>query len=349
MTHGIDGDLPAGGTTDGPTEAEIRALPKVELHVHLGGSVTPETAHALARRHGLDPAVVLPFQDGRYPAAYDGFPAFLQALIAINGVIRTASDMELVAAAFARGQAGQGIVYSEVIVTAGSHVAAGMAPRDLWAALRTGFAAAPETRIAIVVDAIRDFGPDGLRETIRLVEDADAPIVGLGLTGIEGTWPVEDFAFIRREADRLGFGVEVHAGEMGPPESVTASLDILGADRIGHGVAVVRDPALLERVVRDRVTLDVCPTSNVCIGLYPSLAAHPVGQLWDAGVDITISSDDPPFFGTTLVDELRQVANTVGWSLVDIEELQRRAARAAFLPPAERRALELRIARTVVR
>ncbi len=92
-----------------PTGAEIRALPKLELRVHLGGSVTPETAITLVRRHGLDPAVVLPFQDGRYPAAYDGFPAFLQTLITIDGVIRTASDMELVAAAFARGQAAQGI------------------------------------------------------------------------------------------------------------------------------------------------------------------------------------------------------------------------------------------------
>lgn len=326
-----------------PTRAQIRALPKVELHVHLGGSVTPETATILARRHGLDPATALPFEDGRYPAAYDGFPAFLRALIAINGVIRTASDMELVAAAFARGQAAQGIVYSEVIVTAGSHVAAGVPPRDLWAAIRTGFAAAPETRIAIVVDAIRDFGPEGLRETIRLVEDADAPIVGLGLTGIEGAWPVEDFAFIRREADRLGMGVEVHAGEMGPPKSVAASLDILGADRIGHGIAVVRDPALLARVVRDRVTLDVCPTSNVGIGLYPSLAAHPVRELWEAGADITISSDDPPYFRTTLVDELATVADTVGWSLADIVQLQRRAARAAFLPPDERTALEAQV------
>jgi adenosine deaminase len=157
--------------------------------------------------------------------------------------------VELVAAAFARGQAAQGIVYSELIVTARSHIAAGVAPHDLWAALRTGFSAAPATRIAIVVDAIRDFGPDELRETVRLVEDAEAPIVGIGLTGIEGTWPVEDFAFIRTAADRLGLGVEVHAGEMGPPESVAASLDILGADRIGHGVAVVRDPVLLTRCI----------------------------------------------------------------------------------------------------
>ena len=105
----------------------------------------------------------------------------------------------------------------------------------------------------------------------------------------------------------------------------------------------MRDPALIARLVRDRVTLDVCPTSNVRIGLYPSLAEHPVRELCEAGVNLTISSDDPPYFGTTLVDELARVAGVVGWSLADILELQCRAARAAFLPPAERLALEARV------
>jgi aminodeoxyfutalosine deaminase len=333
-----------GRRVEGPGGAELLTLPKVELHVHLGGSVTEETARTLVRRHGLDPAVALPFEGGRYPTAYDGFPAFLRTLIAVNGLIRTPADLELVAAAFARGQAAQGVVYSEVIVTALSHVRAGVTPRDLWAALRAGFAAAPEARISIIVDAIRDAGPEELRETIRIIEDADAPIVGLGLTGIEGTWPVEDFAFIRPEADRLGFGIEVHAGEMGPPESVAASLDILGADRIGHGVAVVRDPTLLARVVRDRVPLDVCPTSNVRIGLYPSLADHPVRELWEAGATITISSDHPPYFGVTLVDELQRTAAVVGWSVADLVELQRRAARVSFLPAVDPAAWEERVA-----
>lgn len=136
--------------------------------------------------------------------------------------------------------------------------------------------------------------------TLSLVEGADAPIVGLGLTGIEGTVPVEEFLPFRAAAQRLGLGFEVHAGEMGPPESIVESLDVLQADRIGHGVAAIRDPALLERLVRDQVVLDVCPSSNIGVGLFPSLEAHPVAAFWRAGVNMTISSDDPPFMRTTL-------------------------------------------------
>ncbi len=325
------------------TEQDVVSVPKIELHVHFGGNLTEVTALGLAARHGLDPAVVLPLEGGRYPTTYRDFPDFLRALVALDDLVRTPDDVETVAAAFARAQAAQGVVYSEVMVTALSHVRNGIAPRDLWTALRAGFSAAPGTRIAIVVDAIRDDGPAELEETFRLIEAADAPIVGVGLTGIEDTWPVADFAFIRREADRLGLGVEVHAGEMGPPESIAASIDMLGADRIGHGVAAIRDPALLERLVRERVPLDVCPTSNVRIGLFPSLEAHPVRRFWEAGVNMTISSDDPPLMGTTLTDELRHVVRLAHLTRADLGELQRRAARSAFLPVPERLALDARI------
>ncbi|HEV2005457.1 MAG TPA: adenosine deaminase [Candidatus Limnocylindrales bacterium] len=322
---------------------DIASIPKIELHVHFGGNFSEAIAAELAERHGVDPAIAVPLEDGRYPRGYRDFPEFLRALIALDDLVRTPEDVETVAAAFARGQASQGVIYSEVIVTALSHIRQGIEPDDLWAALRSGFATAPETRIGIVADAIRNDGPADLEVTLRLIEAADAPIVGVGLTGIEGSWPVGDFAMIRREADRLGLGVEVHAGEMGPPASIAASLDVLGADRIGHGVAATYDPALLERLVRERVPLDVCPTSNVQIGLFPSLEAHPVRRFWEAGVNMTISSDDPHLMGTTLTDELRHVARLAGLTRDGLAELQRRAARAAFLPAAERLALEARI------
>lgn len=144
---------------------------------------------------------------------------------------------------------------------------------------------------------------------------------------------VEEFLPFRVAARRLGLGFEVHAGEMGPPESVVETIDILEADRIGHGVAAIGDPALLERLVRDQVVLDVCPTSNVGTGLFPSLEAHPVAAFWRAGVNMTVSSDDPPFFLTTLTDELRHVVRLARLSRQDLGELQRRAARVAFATP----------------
>jgi aminodeoxyfutalosine deaminase len=325
------------------TEHDINSIPKIELHVHFGGNFSEATALELARRHGLDPAVALPLESGSYPVKYRDFPDFLQALIKLDGLVRTPEDVETVAAAFAIGQAAQRVVYSEVIVTALSHIRAGIAARDLWAALRLGFAAAPETRIGIVVDAIRNDGPADLGEVFRLIEAADAPIVGVCLTGIEETWPVADFAFIRPEADRLGLGVEVHAGEMGPPESIRASIDVLHADRIGHGVAAIYDEELLARLVRDQVPLDICPTSNVQIGLFPTLEAHPLTRFWQAGINMTISSDDPYLMGTSLTQELRHAVRLANLSAADLAELQRRAARVAFLPEPERRALQSRV------
>jgi adenosine deaminase len=219
-----------------------------------------------------------------------------------------------------------------------------MAPAAMWSALGRGLAAAgAATRVGLVVDAIRDLGRAEADATIQAIDGADAPIVGLGLTGVEGTMPVEDFLPFRDEARRRGLGLEVHAGEMGPPSSIVESLDVLGADRIGHGVAAIHDEALLDRLVRDRVVLDVCPTSNVSLGLFASLEAHPFGEFWRRGVRFTVSSDDPPFFRTTLTDELRHVVRIAGLTRADLAELQRRAARAAFQPQAVRDGLVARI------
>lgn len=328
-------DHPGGGgpLADLATERDISTIPKVELHVHLNGSITEATASVLARRHGADPENALRLIDGRYPGHYPNFDGFLDTYLAANEFVRAPEDLELVASEFARAQAAQKVVYSEAIFTAMIYVRNGMEPTAMWAALRRGLTAAgPSTRVALVVDAIRDFGRPEAEATLRLVEAADAPIVGLCLTGIEGTVPIEEFVAFREAGRRLGLGFEVHAGEMGPPASIVAALDVLDADRIGHGVAAIRDPALLARLVRDRVVLDVCPSSNVGIGEYPSLEAHPAA-FWRAGVNMTISSDDPAFFHTTLTDELRHVVRLAGLARGDVAELQRRAARHSFASP----------------
>jgi adenosine deaminase len=332
--------------TELATEHDIRTIPKVELHIHFGGSITEATAATLARRHGADPATELILEGGRYPGSYPEFQGFLDAYLAANQFVRTPEDLELVAAELARGQAAQNVIYSETIFTAMIYARNGMDADAMWAALRRGLqAGGPDTRIGIIVDAIRDFGKPEADATVALVEAAarDTPIVGLGLTGIEGTMPVQDFVPYADAARRLGLGLEVHAGEMGPPSSVIESLDVLRADRIGHGVAAIRDSALVDRYVRDRVVLDMCPSSNVRIGEYASLEAHPMTAFWRAGVNFNISSDDPPFFGITLTDELRNVVRVLGLSRADLAELERRGARAAFQPQAVRDELVARI------
>lgn len=319
------------------TDQDIISVPKVEVHVHLGGAITEATAAELARRHGADPAVALRLTGGRYPGRYRDFPDFLDTYLATNEFVRTADDLEAVAAAFALQQAAESIAYSEVIFTAMIYIRNGMEPATMWRALRNGLrSAGPATRIGIVVDVIRDLGRQEAEATLRLVEDADAPIVGLGLTGTEGTVPAADFTMLRSACDQMGLGLEVHAGETGPASGVVEALDVLGADRIGHGVRAIEDPALMERLVRDAVPLDVCPSSNVAIGLFPSLETHPFADFWRAGVTMTVSSDDPPFFATSLTDELRHVVRIGELTRSDLAELQRRAARVSFASPSVR-------------
>jgi aminodeoxyfutalosine deaminase len=316
------------------TERDITSVPKVELHIHLSGSISEATASALARRHGADPSTALRLVDGRYPGHYPDFKGFLDAYMAANQFVRTPDDLEQVAAEFALAQAAQNVVYSEAGFTAMIFVRNGMEPRAMWAALRRGLTAGGrETRVALIVDTIRDLGTDEMDATIRLVEEADAPVVGLSLTGEAGREPIEAFTGLREAATRLGMGLEVHAGEHQPASSVVDALDVLHGDRIGHGVTAIDDAALVERLVRDQVPLDVCPSSNVAIGIFPSLEAHPFSAFWRAGVNMTISSDDPPFMNTTLTDELRHVVRIAGLTRDDLAELQRRGARNSFAAP----------------
>jgi len=324
----------------------LAALPKVELHVHLEGSIDVATAVGLAQAHGLDPADVLPLEvadDGAaaYPARFRDFLHFVELFLAVSRLVRTPDDLATVAAAFAADRRRQGIRWTEVTFTAVTHVRGGMEPRAMWAALHDGLAeGGPSARVGVIVDAVRNLGPAHADETVRLVRDALeaglAPIVGLGLAGIETARPAHEFVALRAAADELGLGLAVHAGETGSADAVRAAVDDLGADRIGHGIAVVADEGLMARFVRDALPFEVCPSSNVVLGVVGSLDEHPVARMCAAGLNVTVGSDDPPFFATTLTDELAVVARLCGLGRADLAELQRRAARAAFAPAAVR-------------
>lgn len=327
----------SAASTPDAGDLDLATLPKVELHVHLEGSIAADTAAALARRHGEDPEDVLEVvrgDDGElgYPSPFRDFMHFVETFLATTRQVRSPDDLATVAADFARGQAAQGIRWTEATFTALTLVDGGMEPGPMWTALRDGFAEVPDTRIGLIVDSVRELGVEASRRTLQLVEDADAPIVGLGLTGIEGSVPEGDFGHLRDAAARLGIGLAVHAGETGTPDNVRAAVDELGARRIGHGIAAAKDPDLMRHLVDEQVVLEVCPSSNVTLSIVPDLAAHPLPTLWQAGVPLTINSDDPPFFATTLTEELGHAARILGLDRADLADLQRRAARASFAP-----------------
>jgi len=331
----------------GVSPARLATLPKVELHVHLEGTLAASTAAELARGRGEDPRSVLVLADGpgdaleefRYPDPFRDFLHFVDAFLASSAQIQVPSDLTTVAAAFAAGQVAQGVRWSETTFTAVTMEQRGWATGAMWAALAEGFATAPETAVGLILDTPRDQGPDLARRSVELAEGALAaglPVVALGLTGVEGSVPASAFAFLRDAADGLGLGLVVHAGEMGGPEDVADAIDVLSTDRIGHGIASVRDAALLTRIAAEGIVLEVCPSSNVTLGIVPSLDEHPIRALRDAGVAITVSSDDPPFFSTTLTAELAHAVRLLELDEVRLAALQRRAIDASFAPAALR-------------
>jgi aminodeoxyfutalosine deaminase len=319
--------------------AELASLPKVELHVHLEGSIRAETAVRLAEGHGERPDQVLVLEGAGYPAPFRDFEHFVSTFVATSRQVRTPDDLRQVAAAFAREQARQGVLYTEATFTAYTLAAHGWEPAAMWQAITEGLAEVPETDVRLIVDVPRDAGVPAAERTIELVEAADAPICGLGLSGIESSVPEREFRSLREAAHRLGLGLAVHAGETGTPGNVRAALDDLGADRIGHGIAAVRDEALLSRLAAEQVPLEVCPSSNVALGIVTGLDAHPLPRLARAGVNVLIGSDDPPFFGTTLTEELVHAARLLELDRTGLAALQQRAVRAAFATDAHRERL----------
>lgn len=324
-------------------EMFITHMPKVELHVHLEGSIQPETLLELARRNNVSlPATTV--EDLRDWYVFRNFPHFIEIYQAISRCLRTPDDLELVARAFLANQAAQQIRYSEVTFTAYTHFQNyGMPFREQLAALNRACRWAETelgTSMSLIIDIAREVSPSrGLEVANWVIESHGNGIVALGLGGYEVGNPPAKFADAFARARAAGVPLVLHAGETVGPESIWGALRE-GSQRIGHGVRCLEDPALVAELRNRQVPLEVCPTSNVCLGVAPSFAAHPFPRLLAEGLYVTLNSDDPPMFNTTLTNEYLQVAHTFGLDQVAVEQLVINAARATLLPPAEREKLE---------
>lgn len=318
----------------------IRAMPKVELHVHLEGSIRPETLLKLARRHNI--ALPADTVDGlRAWYAFRDFPHFVTIYETISSCLQTPDDIELITREFLTGQAAQNIRYSEVTYTAQTHYLKRGIPfsEQLEAINRARAWAKAEYGVTmnLIIDILRADSPEaGLMVADWVIRNAGEGVVALGLGGPEVGHPPEKFSAAFDRVHAAGVPAIPHAGETEGPPSIWGALNALRAVRVGHGVRCLEDPALVEELRARQIPLEVCPTSNVCLKVAPDFAAHPLPRLLDAGLYVTLNSDDPPMFNTTLTDEYLQAVAAFDFDVDQIEALVMNAARATMLPEADR-------------
>jgi len=317
----------------------VREMPKVELHVHLEGSILPETLLALAERNGVrlranDVEGLKEFY------RFTDFDHFIQTYFAISRCLRTLDDFRLIAYRFGVEMARQNIRYAEVTFTPHTNVTnTGLPFEDILAALNEGRSQAEQelgVRFQWVLDIVRDH-PDSRHQVAEWAASAlDDGVVGFGLGGTERGHPPEWFEDAFGVARAAGLHSVPHAGEVAGPESVWGAIRALGAERIGHGVRSIEDPALVDYLREHQIPLEVSPTSNLCLGVYSSLEEHPIRRLWDHGLYVTVNSDDPPMFNTDLIREYEALVEHVGFDAADLERLSLNALDASFLPNREK-------------
>jgi aminodeoxyfutalosine deaminase len=324
--------------------ALIRRLPKAELHLHLEGTVMPETLVELSRRHDTAP---LALDDARAIYQYEDFTGFLMAFKAVTERLRTPEDYELIAYHMLERLAAQGIVHAEVYVAVGAVYYWG---RTEFEPLFDGMERArirAERELGItaywIFDAVRHFGLEAATRVFRKAAEmrAEHPsIVGIGIGGDERQTGAEVFGELYAKARDAGLRLTAHAGETTGPESIWAAINI-GAERIGHGLTAIHDAELMCVLAERQIPIEICISSNFRTGCSLQVAEHPVRRYFDAGLMITLNSDDPAMFASDLEDEYALAATEFGFNAEHLRELAANSIEASFLP-AERKVELLR-------
>jgi len=326
----------------------IERMPKVELHVHLEGSVVPETLLKLAQKNNI----VLPaknLDELKEWYTFKDFDHFIEIYSIIASCFRHADDIELIAREFLIGQAKQNILYSEVTFTPYSQYAASGLDfhEQMDAVNRARLWAQKELNVdlGIIVDIPRQIPADqgDLVADWVIERYGDGLLIALGLGGPEIGNPPEKFKTAFEKVRAKNIPCILHAGETQGPESIWQAFQFADSLRIGHGVRAIEDQKLVAHLKEKQIPLEVCPTSNICLKVYPSLEEHSLLQLVDAGLCVTINSDDPPMFNTTLTNEFLQLQELHHWNADFIETLTFNALNASLLSLEQKQVMRDRI------
>jgi adenosine deaminase len=317
----------------------LYATKKAELHCHLEGAAPPALTKAQAERYNIDLSAFL--HDGSY--VWHNFSSFLECFDKVSEVYKTTEDYALLAETYLAELAAVGTIYSELIVSPDHGDRIGLGSEAYIEGVSEGVRQAKEKfgiEARLIVTGERHFGPESVIGAALYAARSKNPLItGFNLAGDERMLNVADYARAFDIARDAGLGLTIHAGEVCGPSSVIDALNIVRPQRIGHGVRSIEDSNLVRRLADSGVVLEICPGSNIALGIYPDFASHPLPAFLKAGVKVTINSDDPPFFHTSLAEEYERAEHTFGLNRTDVGALTRTAIEAAFVDEETRKKL----------
>jgi adenosine deaminase len=325
------------------TEAFIRAMPKVEIHLHLEGAIPHEILLAQIRRKGTEPSIKT-LDDLRAKLTYTDFPNFIDLWVWKNTFIKDEKDFEEIAYAMLGGLSRQNVKYVESFYAPGDYSRFGLSTEGITECVIAGKERARRDfgiRCELVLDLIRDHGPEiGMKRLDEVTPYLGKGVIGIGIGGSEQLFPAGPYAEVYAEARRRGFRLTAHAGEVAGAESIRSAIDDLGAERIGHGVRAHEDPEIVTMLRERRIPLEMCIISNSKTGVCPSVRDHPIRDYFRQGLVVTVNSDDPSMFSSTLTDEYLALSRDLGFMLDDVKQVAMNAVEASFLPDADKTTLK---------
>ena len=312
---------------------QIHRLPKVELHSHLEGTIRPVLAKEIATRNNitLDPNL---FQvNGSY--AWSDFPSFLKAYDSVSSCLKSGKDYQDITYEYLKDCAMENVVYAETFISPDHAAECGISYDDMISGIASGIDDAERDFGIIgriIVTCVRHFGPtQGLNVVHTMVDNPHPYVVGFGMGGDENAYTLEEFADVYKIAKKAGYKCTVHAGEICGPESVWDAIKYLPISRIGHGVNCIKDEKLMGELQQRNIHLEICPGSNLSLSIFPDWNSHPLPSIMRKSISISLNSDDPPFFNTTVGQEYHDSAKHFNLGIEDLKQISEMAMKASFI------------------